>query len=98
MEVRDAIFSPPPKDRIIMVIDARHGDGALWEFALWDDEAHYDWESQSNVGGWCVSDHESLRWSIISGETAGVAQSVIDAPTHWSPVPPVPLFVDDSEK
>lgn len=85
MTVHDSSAVAVPTDRIVMV-----WDGGLWEFALWDQACHL--RPDGSLGaGWCVADHETLRWSVISDDTVEVAVSVIEAPSHWMEVPADPV-------
>lgn len=96
MTVHESSAVPAPTDRIVMV-----WDGGLWEFALWAQECHL--RPDGSLGaGWCVADHETLRWSVISDDTVEVAASVIEAPLYWMEVPADPVSIvnnrDASEK
>ena len=87
MEVHDAGVTPVPKDRVVMVIDMTD-EVPLWEFAHWLEQAYLSPEGL--VGGWCVADHETLRYAVIDGTLQDVASSVFDEPTHWADVPALP--------
>ena len=91
MTIHDVNVVPVPKDRVVMVIDLTD-EVPLWEFAHWAENACLTDEGLTS--GWCVADHETLRWAAMAGDVAEAAQSVFDAPTHWMEIPAIPVATD----
>lgn len=87
MEVHESSATPAPRDRVIMVIDMTD-EVPMWEFAHWADHAYLS--PDGIIGGWCVADHETLRYAALDGTLQEVANSVFNEPTHWMHIPDLP--------